>query len=342
MPQLPGAYLAGQVVGGIVDGTIITGATLIADGTQGQILVYEGDPAAGNLIGSWSGLAIQDPYGNSVLLGLALQGSGTVFTVLGADGANIVIDINAGLPYLGMATGAAEEAQAGGLESQIENPGTSEILAMYVFGPKGSTHTDQVWIDLNSQAADGSSDALGELLLGNATGSHVWLTWGASGISVYSPIAGDSNAYQTERVTVYQTSTDLVNSATPAQFMTTLTVGTGAYRVHGQLSYTPVSNSGPAVFEFGGGSTVCSHFGVFFNETVSGSPSGQGAAADVTSFGGSFTGTTWSGTAVRSATFDGVLVVTTAGELGIFAAATSGSYNINVGGTYMELNPIGS
>src|SRR5262249_49585882 len=38
------------VVAGIVDATTITGATFIADGTAGEILVYSGAPTTGNLV----------------------------------------------------------------------------------------------------------------------------------------------------------------------------------------------------------------------------------------------------------------------------------------------------
>jgi hypothetical protein len=60
-----GLIAAGTVVAGIVDATTITGAQLIATGTSGDILVYSGTPAAGNLIGAWSGTAGTDAFGNA-------------------------------------------------------------------------------------------------------------------------------------------------------------------------------------------------------------------------------------------------------------------------------------
>lgn len=68
---------AGIVYAGIVDATTITGATLIADGTSGEILVYSGTPAAGNLIGSWSGAAGTDSHGNAYPAGLKVYGTGS-------------------------------------------------------------------------------------------------------------------------------------------------------------------------------------------------------------------------------------------------------------------------
>lgn len=62
---------AGTAVATILDGTIITGAQIIADGTSGQLLIYNGPPATGNLVGSWSGAAGNDTHGNTYPIGLA-------------------------------------------------------------------------------------------------------------------------------------------------------------------------------------------------------------------------------------------------------------------------------
>lgn len=69
---------AGIVIAGVVNGTTITGATIIADGTSGEILVYSGTPASGNLIGSWSGASGSDGLGNSYPAGLAVEQGGLV------------------------------------------------------------------------------------------------------------------------------------------------------------------------------------------------------------------------------------------------------------------------
>jgi hypothetical protein len=68
-----GLLAASIVVAGIVNGTTITGATLVADGSSGEVLVYSGTPAAGNLIGSWSGASGTDVSGNSYPQGLMAQ-----------------------------------------------------------------------------------------------------------------------------------------------------------------------------------------------------------------------------------------------------------------------------
>jgi len=68
-----GLLAAGIVVAGIVDGTTVTGATIVADGTSGEVLVYSGLPASGNLIGAWSGAAGSDASSNAYPLGLYAQ-----------------------------------------------------------------------------------------------------------------------------------------------------------------------------------------------------------------------------------------------------------------------------
>jgi hypothetical protein len=82
---------AGIVYAGIVDATTITGASLIADGTAGEVLVYSGAPSVGDLIASVSPVAGTDTFGNTVNQGvwsyIASPGSGSA----GLDGANLTM-----------------------------------------------------------------------------------------------------------------------------------------------------------------------------------------------------------------------------------------------------------
>jgi hypothetical protein len=50
----------GIILAGIVNGTIIEGAQFISYGAGGEVLVYSGTPAVGNLVGSWSAIAGND------------------------------------------------------------------------------------------------------------------------------------------------------------------------------------------------------------------------------------------------------------------------------------------
>lgn len=74
---------AGIVYAGIVDGTTISGAQFIAHGSAGELLVYNGTPANGNLIASISAVATTDAFGNTV------QGPGFFYYSLSGDGGYI-------------------------------------------------------------------------------------------------------------------------------------------------------------------------------------------------------------------------------------------------------------
>jgi hypothetical protein len=69
---------SGIVVAGIVDATTILGATVIADGSSGEILIYSGTPALGNLVASISGAAGTDGSGNPYASGVEIQSGGLV------------------------------------------------------------------------------------------------------------------------------------------------------------------------------------------------------------------------------------------------------------------------
>jgi hypothetical protein len=91
-----GLLAAGIVVAGIVNGTTITGATFIGTGTSGEVLVYDGAPAAGNLIASVSSKTGTDSEGNAYNDGVSSYGphSGRVY---------IAADQTSGQPFLVMA-----------------------------------------------------------------------------------------------------------------------------------------------------------------------------------------------------------------------------------------------
>lgn len=67
---------AGIVKAGIVDGTQISGAQFAAYGTTGEVLVYSGTPASGNLVMSVSAAAGSDGYGNAYKAGVWIYDSG--------------------------------------------------------------------------------------------------------------------------------------------------------------------------------------------------------------------------------------------------------------------------
>lgn len=70
------ALAAGIVKAGIVNGTLISGAQFVAYGSSGEILVYSGTPASGNLVMSVSAMAGTDAQGNSYQAGTWIYDSG--------------------------------------------------------------------------------------------------------------------------------------------------------------------------------------------------------------------------------------------------------------------------
>ena len=194
--QFPGAHIvdgslsanklvANIVVAGIVDGTLIVGAQFIAYGTNGEILIYSGTPAEGNLIGSWSGASGTDDESNAYPAGLLLQGNGTdVITVQGSSGQNIMIEITAGgVPEIVLATGAAEEATPASIEAFITDAGANEAMTLFIYGPQGSTYKSQTGLFMNSATASGTFEAGANLAyIDESAVIHYWLGWGGRGL----------------------------------------------------------------------------------------------------------------------------------------------------------------
>jgi hypothetical protein len=98
---------AGIIYAGIVNGTTITGASLVADGSSGNILIYSGPPALGNLIGSWSAAAGTDSSGNAFSANLEVGAAGSPQVLINpnnplASGASLQVPTNAtdeGFPF---------------------------------------------------------------------------------------------------------------------------------------------------------------------------------------------------------------------------------------------------
>jgi hypothetical protein len=71
----------GIILAGIVNGTLIEGAQFVSYGTTGEVLIYSGTPAVGNLVGSWSATAGNDAAisggaGNNYPAGLMIGSPG--------------------------------------------------------------------------------------------------------------------------------------------------------------------------------------------------------------------------------------------------------------------------
>lgn len=90
----------GIIVAGIVDGTTISGAQFVAHGSNGEILVYQGAPATGNLIGSWSAMSGTD----NPILNNFFQAGIWIYDNFG-NATGLVPGGNAGASYLALAAG---------------------------------------------------------------------------------------------------------------------------------------------------------------------------------------------------------------------------------------------
>ncbi len=176
---------SGIVVAGIVNATTITGAQLIADGTQGQVLIYNGVPGAGNLVGSWSGAAGTDAYGNSYPSGISAT-TGT-FSGSGMTGA----DITASTFDSGSVTSSSisNPAISGGTisETQITFDQVGGVLLVY-----STTTTTVTLTSGTSWTASAGTYTQGKVECWGADAS------GSGGSTSYGGEAGGGGAYSCE------------------------------------------------------------------------------------------------------------------------------------------------
>lgn len=132
---------AGIVVAGIVDGTTITGATIVADGTSGEILVYSGTPAKGNLIASVSGSSGTDSHGNSFVEGVGVYDESTGAIAQLDEGAVTVTNTaaSAGNGSLSQ-VGSSRSGITGGNIAELVSTDSSTLETIVdIFAPNGTS-----------------------------------------------------------------------------------------------------------------------------------------------------------------------------------------------------------
>lgn len=157
--------VAGATVPGVVDNTVITGGTIVADGSSGEILVYSSSPTTGDLILSVSAVAGTDAYTNPYVSGLGLYSTGGSSMRLSDNGTAAVIE--------GF-SGAATEVSPATLFMAVSSQGlANENIQMQLRGPESSHDSASVTIILSSSAADGSSTYGGTLEV-NASSAAGW------------------------------------------------------------------------------------------------------------------------------------------------------------------------
>jgi len=161
---------AGIVYAGIVNGTTISGAQVVAYGTSGEILVYSGTPASGNLIGAWSGASGTDSHGNSYPQGLSVGAAGTGQVLLFDNGGQGVLSF--------VNTGFGNGSLFGGVS------GTYAYVVLTGPGNTVTGHTDYAENALFS--SDGvSSSASEEFIYWDANGSsHAYSLMNCGGFQI--------------------------------------------------------------------------------------------------------------------------------------------------------------
>lgn len=302
-------------------------------------LIYSGVPALGNLLISIAPASGSDSWGNTFQTG---------FQVHGTSGANIEMTTLSGVPFIFFSTGASEEGTAANIQGLINSPGAGEILTLIAVGPRGSTYTDYTFIVQSSSSKNGADLAGGALYYVDRSGAeHLYLGWGENGIAVFSPFSGDTNTYQTERITVVPSSAQTISHVTFSTIFPNVALGVGTYKIHGEILIGPNQAAGAAVLALAGG-TAAGSVGLTMYEIAIPSP-GSGAAG--ASFGNGGTINAWGGSLTfaafgaddRLVTFTGYVTVTTAGDLNIDAACTvaADTYVVRQFGTWLEVEPIG-
>lgn len=166
------AELAANIVyAGIVNGTTITGATLIGEGTGNEGLFYSSSPpSTSNIVASISAVQDTDAPGNTVYQGFTVYGSGTNKSY---------INLKAGNPaIIAISTGDSSEATVGGIASAVLGSGTGRVLATQFVSPVISGGGDTAELFLESTPVGSTQGA--QLELGNFSTQGAYLQIGAS------------------------------------------------------------------------------------------------------------------------------------------------------------------
>lgn len=243
-----------------------------------------------------------------------------------------------------LSTGVTEELVAANLQTAVSG-GVNEIITAFYRGPQSTPQNDFVQLVLNSGAKDSSVTAGGALEYTDTTPAvHNWLVWGVNGTKVFSALVGDTNTYQPERLTQDQITAATINSTSFTQILQTANPGVGKYVIKGHIDVTPNQAAGFIELEFSG-SAVFSSFRVFFNEFVANTAGGGGqfgAQRMVTGTGVVYSGATF-GAADRVVEISGEVTVSTAGNIGLFAACGTSATDTYVVHTssFWEWFPIG-
>ncbi len=323
--------VTGIVVAGIVDATTITGAQFVATGTAGEILVYSGTPALGNLVASVNAQpGFVDSFGNVVGNGIFSYSSPSVLAAV--QGGSLLIQ-NGSFPWVISVDNATQSVF-------VELPHTGQGLSISVTGLAPLTGT----LGLTSPEVTDSLllDAVGAPA---APGSGVKIFGSSSGL--LSIRGTDGNVYLAGRRTVSLTGPQTVSSAT----FTTVTDGTNtfaasvvaaSYKFRARIIYKPSGTTGNPTF--GITSPTFSSGGASMTLTYNGITSGFGRYDNTSPFASVFASALNS--TVTTALFvivdiEGQAVFSASGTLAIKAEIGSPGSNIVIQqGSFFELEPL--
>ena len=153
--------------------------------------------------------------------------------------------------------------------------------------------------------------------------------------------AADGNAYNTGRMTAIPGSATSLTSS--YQTVVSAPLGTGGYRIRAQLLLNPSVSGGTPSYQYAAASgLVLSHGRLACLEVYMAAAMGVGDWVGDGTMPGAFTSANSVGAGLndRIVTFDGYLVVSTAGTLNVQAKLSSGSASIVQYGTYLDVMPV--
>lgn len=181
---------AGIVYAGIINGTIVDAATFIGSTFEGSDFIlntaggywYTATPGLGDLVVSITSQAGTDPQGNPT------QGGVTVYQ--GTARVQVHVNNVVGAPAIEMLTGAPSAAGGSALYCWVPSPGSAaEKQVTIIQGPTSTADSKNVFIEMDSSAADGSSKAAGILFATSPVAE-----WDEGGFRSSSPWADASLA----------------------------------------------------------------------------------------------------------------------------------------------------
>jgi hypothetical protein len=158
---------------------IIANLVIIFGPNKGTgLFLYNGAPSHGNLIASLT-TASQDSFGNATKPnGLAVYGAGGAVAFLGISGIEDILQFF---------SGAAQEKNPAGIFTSLLGVSPAQFIASAFEGPQITLagHQDEVALQLNSPAFDGSSFANGALNYLDTNGVQTTdASWDATGFNI--------------------------------------------------------------------------------------------------------------------------------------------------------------